>query len=174
MYAVPVMVYAMAPVALLMLADPWDEVTKRAAPLAAALVATGIITGLLYAPVVARSGLAAITSNPFVTPMSLGTVPGEVASRFIEMSMIWRGDGSGLFVAFLFAGTVLSVFTVEKRGGDRMQLLALAGIAVLLGAGFLQRRVDDCVRMRGGGAMGGAEAGGRNGADGRADAAGGV
>jgi len=33
------------------------------------------------------------------------------------------------------------VFTVEKRGGNRMQLLALAGIVVVLAAAFLQRRV---------------------------------
>jgi hypothetical protein len=135
------MVYAIAPVALLMLADRWDEARKRVAPLGVALAAMGIFTGLLYAPVVARSGVAAISANPFVTPMSLGAVPGELASRFSEISMMWRGDGSGLFVAFLCVGTALSLYTVEKRAGDRMQLLALAGIAVVLAAGFLQRRV---------------------------------
>ena len=141
LYAVPIMVYAIAPLALLLLADPCTEARKRVAPLGVAMVAMGIATAALYAPVVAKSGLAAITTNPFVTPMGLGTVPGEMAARFAEMATTWTGSGSGLFVAFLCVGTVASVFTVEKRGGNRMQLLALAGIAVLLAAGFLQRRV---------------------------------
>jgi hypothetical protein len=141
LYAVPIMIYAIAPLALLLLADPWSKARKRAGALGVALAAIGILTALLYWPVVAKSGLASITSNPFVTPMELGMVPGEMAARLAEMATMWTGSGSRLFVVFLCLGTVVSVFAVEKRGGNRMQLLAVAGIAVVLAAGFLQRRV---------------------------------
>ncbi len=141
LYAVPVMMYAIASTVLLLLADRWAEVKRRLFPLILALLAMAIATALLYAPVISRSGVSALVANPFVIPEGIGTIPAELAARCKDVAMTWGENASGLFVPFLCAGTLLCVFAVIWGGGDRFLLLAPAGIAVAVAAAFAQRRV---------------------------------
>ncbi len=141
LFAIPIMIFAIAPPVLLLAAGHWAEVKGRLAPLALALLATGVITALLYAPVIAKSGAAAIVANPFVVPLGIGTIPGELAARCREAAAMWCGNASSLFLPFLCVGMLLCVFAVIWGRGDRFQLLGLAGIAVAMAAAFAQRRV---------------------------------
>lgn len=141
LYAIPVMMYAIGPLVLLLLADRWPEARKRLGPMIVALVAMGILTALLYAPVVAKSGLASITANPFVAPMKIGAIPGEVAAAFKDTAAVWTGPGSELFVPFLCVGTLLCIVAVAWGGANILLLLPLAAIGVAVAGAFAQRHV---------------------------------
>ncbi len=141
LYAIPVMVYSIVPLALLLLADSRAVVRQRITSLAISLGTIGLIALLLYLPLIRESGLASITANPYVTPEALPLVWKDLAGRFAEVTTMWRGNGSMLFVPFLCAGTLLCVYAGARREGNRALLLGALAIAAVLALAFVQRRV---------------------------------
>ena len=141
LYSVPTMLLAILPLTLLLLADRWAEVKQRLLPLSLSLLSTAVITVLLYEPVIATSGLAAITANPYVSPETLGTIPAEMSTRLGELAAMWGASAPAFFLPFLCLGTCLCAVAAAMRGSNRALLLSLLAIAVAIAMAFLQRRV---------------------------------
>jgi 4-amino-4-deoxy-L-arabinose transferase-like glycosyltransferase len=140
MFAVPTMMLAIVPLALMLLVDSWAEVRKRIVPLGVALVSMVLLTALFYAPVISRSGLAAITGNSFVAPMPVATIPSALDAAFAHTGADWTGRGTLIFFEFLILGSAVAL-SVAIKPAYRMQALAIAGVLLAVAAAFAQRRV---------------------------------
>lgn len=89
------------PTMLLGVGIPWlwllfaaekDQRAPMALKLTLATVATALLTLLLYAPVIIRSGLDSLTSNSYVTPMAISGLPHAVYTTGTRTTACWTGS----------------------------------------------------------------------------------
>jgi hypothetical protein len=117
--------------------------TRRLAPserrpfvarLAMSSGATVVLTALLYAPVIAASGLHAVTSNEFVAPKPIGTFLSSVPHGIHTTWSTWNRDLPPPFAWFLAAACVAGMARRTHAGTLGPLPVALAWSAVIITA----------------------------------------
>ena len=95
LYAVPVMIYPLGGILLWILVSGW---IRGRAPkplltrLGATVLATTILTLVLYAPVYAASGVRSVTANEFVEPRTFGTLLDLFPDHVADTVETWTRD----------------------------------------------------------------------------------
>jgi hypothetical protein len=140
-YTVPAMLYPFGATILWLLAMKWLQDHRPydfLKDLAKSLALTGVLTLVLYAPVVVVSGLSAITSNQWVQPMDwhsfLAYLPGS-ARTTLKMWVI--GLPLPVWIGLLAAG--LSTLLFRKYSENWLLLLLVAAAVWVVPLAFAQR-----------------------------------
>lgn len=125
-YAVPTMLYGVA------IAAAWLAIDHRIAArhLVASGLVLGLVTVLLYLPVIVISGPDKLAANRFVVPLPLAELPGELAHSLGSTWGFWNRDVPFVLAALLVVGFGITVFS-ELRD-RRMPLGLLAALVCLL------------------------------------------
>jgi hypothetical protein len=134
-YTVPVMLYGFGAVVLWLTIMLWSHertvIVRRLVP---AIVASGALTLLLYAPIVASSGLDALVANEFVQSLSWSAFWSELPDSLARVARQWHRDVPWP-LALVLAGAFAAA-TVFHRRVSRVPfppaLAALAWIAFAL------------------------------------------
>jgi hypothetical protein len=110
-YTVPIMVYAVGGVVVwlgisLLIAREIGVLLRRLLP---SLLVAGILSCVLYAPVVAASGLDALVRNEFVVSLPWRTFANELPDSLVSVATAWHRDVPAPLAAVLAAGFVLAV-----------------------------------------------------------------
>lgn len=109
LYAVPTMLYGVGGVFLYLLLRRF-EVQK----VLLAGVCTGVLTLVLYAPVVATVGLSAVTSNKWVLPVARNLWASEFTRELISLWIYWNLDLPKFLCVLIGLGIVAGV-VLEPR-----------------------------------------------------------
>jgi hypothetical protein len=126
-YAVPTMLYGVAVVAV------WLLIDRRLAPrhlLASGLV-LGLLTVVLYLPVLLISGPDKLAVNRFVVPLTFAELPGELTHSLVSTWSFWNRDVPLLLAALLVFGFCVTVFSEIRSRRVPLGLLA-AAVCLLL------------------------------------------
>jgi hypothetical protein len=101
------------------------------APLGLACLATALLTALLYAPVMAHSGVGAITGNQYVAPEPLAALKGELPEFLKRVSAETSGGVPGIACAVIAIGGLVAL---ARRDPSRAALfpITVAWSAALL------------------------------------------
>lgn len=109
-YTVPVMLYAFGTVVGWLALELWMHerrlVLRRLLP---SVVVTLALTGLLYAPIVASSGLSALVSNEFVVALPWSTFTAELPDSLRTIGTQWHRDIPLPLALVLGAGFVTAI-----------------------------------------------------------------
>ncbi len=147
-FAVPVMLYAFGGI-LLWLAVSWllagrsrRELWRR---LALCVGATGILTGLLYAPILVASGPTSLASNEFVDSRTWGAFVDGVPDHAADTAKVWVRDLPA--VAGILLGLVLLGSLVLTPRLSRFPFPPLAGLAAWAIPVVLAQRVVPYTRV---------------------------
>jgi hypothetical protein len=131
-YAVPTMLYGVAVVAA------WLLIDRRIAPrhlLAGGLV-LGLVTALLYVPVILISGPDKLAANRFVVPLASAELLSELSHSFVTTWAFWNRDVPWLLTALLVLGFCITV-VIELR--QRRVPLGILTLSVCLLLVVIQR-----------------------------------
>jgi hypothetical protein len=149
-YTVPVMAYSAGVVVLwmLLLANTGDATIgsrKLFVRLMLACFGGMVITVLLYVPVIVANGIGALTSNRFVTPLSLGQfvtgLPDSLGATWLQ----WTRDIPLAMTAVLVVGFTVS--TLLHRKIARQSWRIVLPTVVWIGALLLFQRVVPFIRV---------------------------
>jgi hypothetical protein len=114
-FTVPVMLYAFGTVVGWLAIELWTDdrrlVLRRLLP---SMVATLVLTGLLYAPIVASSGLNTLVSNEFVVPLPWSTFTTELPDSLVTIGRQWHRDVP-LVLALTLAVGFLTAMVFHRR-----------------------------------------------------------
>jgi Dolichyl-phosphate-mannose-protein mannosyltransferase len=109
-YIVPVMLYAFGAVVVWLTISLWPDdralIVRRLAP---SIVVTGLLSLLLYAPILASSGLDALVGNEFVESLSWRTFTSRAPDSLVDVAQQWHRDAPLPLVLLLLAGFVIAV-----------------------------------------------------------------
>jgi hypothetical protein len=135
-YTIPVMLYPAGVVCLWLLMERWRrqgiEGLRRLIPrMTAALVLTGVLTLLVYAPVLLRSGPESLVGNPYVTPHTWSRVAIDI--RWI-LGVMRQVHGLGIPRSVIVIFAVLGVLPLFVKGPERGRLVTLLIALVLWSA----------------------------------------
>ena len=111
-YTVPTMLYAFGTVVLWLVLTILIERSHRSllkTRLVPALVAAGVLTFVLYVPVLAASGVHALFDNEFVAPRSFSYVAHHLPSSVGTLASRWNRDVPLVIAAILAAGFLVGV-----------------------------------------------------------------
>jgi len=127
-YAVPTMLYGVA------IAAAWLLIARRIPPphLAAAALVLGLLTVLLYLPVLIISGPDKLATNRFVVPLVLAELPSELARSLASTWAFWNRDAPLPLAALLLFGFCATVFFELRRRNVPLGLLAVAVCLLLV------------------------------------------
>jgi hypothetical protein len=89
------------------------------------VVLTGILTTLLYSPILKYSGVDALFHNSFVKPLSMAEFSDLLPGRIVETWQIWQ-NGAGLLLWLLFIGFLISL--ILYRSSNNHGIPAQAGL----------------------------------------------
>lgn len=110
LWAIPVMLYPLGTVVIWFILNALLEGRSRdLRRLWIALTITGIATAALYAPVITREGLAAITRNRFVAPMGWYAFLGELPRTLREALSSWSLGVPPVFSVLLLAAAAVAL-----------------------------------------------------------------
>lgn len=143
LHAVPIMLYPLGGVFLWLLLSrvaegrPLGAFPRR---LAGCALATAMLTGILYAPVLAASGVRSVTSNEFVEPRSWSAFLDLLPEHFRDTLEAWNRDLPLIVTALLATGVVASLVLTPRLSRFPIPPL-LAIIAWALPVLVLQRVV---------------------------------
>jgi dolichyl-phosphate-mannose-protein mannosyltransferase len=147
-FAVPVMLYAFGGI-LVWLAVSWlltgrdrRELWRR---LALCIGATGILTGLLYAPILVASGPTSLASNEFVESRTWSAFVDGVPDHLSDTARVWVRDLPA--AAGILLGLVLLVSLVLTPRLSRFPFPPLAGLAAWAIPVVLAQRVVPYTRV---------------------------
>lgn len=143
MFTVPIMVYPLGLFALVLLLQAfWGPDRSLSRPtairLTVALLAWLALTALAYGPVIATSGLWAITGNRFVTPQPMGEVLAGLWPMAGETLGHWTRDTSWAWRILVLAGVLTSAGLGLARRAF-FWLVPLLALALLTVAALAQR-----------------------------------
>ena len=127
-YAVPTMLYGVV------VAAAWLLFSRRIAArhlLASGLV-LGLLTVLLYLPVIVVSGPDKLAANRFVVPLALADLPGELAHSVAATWGFWNRDIPWPLAALLVFGFVVTTLDELRLRRVPLGLLAFAACLVLV------------------------------------------
>ncbi|HEY2596153.1 MAG TPA: glycosyltransferase family 39 protein [Chloroflexota bacterium] len=127
-YAVPTMLYGVAVVAA------WLLVDRHLAPryLVASGLILGLVTTVLYLPVIVISGPDKLAANRFVVPLAVADLPAELGHSLVSTWAFWNRDVPWLFAALLVFGFCVTVVTEIRQRRVPLALLALVVCLVLV------------------------------------------
>jgi hypothetical protein len=147
-YAIPIMLYPYGGVLLwlFLTSRPWrgrPAARVRVDRLIVAALVTVLLVGLLYAPVLLKSGLSSVVANRFVRPLPLDTVLRGLPA---SLAAAWRQWNLGLPSPLGWGGLVLAVTSAIwfARSGDRQGTAAGLFVTVVawsLAVALVQRVV---------------------------------
>jgi hypothetical protein len=125
-YAVPTMLYGVA------IAAAWLAIDHRLATrhLVASGLLLGLVTLLLYLPVVIISGPDKLAANRFVVPLPLAELPGALVHSFVSTWGFWNRDVPLVLAALLLLGFCITI--VAELRDRRVPLGLLAALVCLL------------------------------------------
>jgi 4-amino-4-deoxy-L-arabinose transferase-like glycosyltransferase len=145
LYTVPTAIYAIATVSVWLVLEVWAGDLRVPARrfvlrLAGAVVATGLLTALLYAPVLIRTDPATLlATSPVValkvTPMSFDAFLAGNATRTAEVWRRWASDLTTWLQALWLVGIAAALVWHRRLGRTRVPLVAgslLGGIPILV------------------------------------------
>ncbi len=127
-YAVPTMLYGVAVVAV------WLLIDRRLTPrhlLASGLI-LGLVTVVLYLPVIVISGPDKLAANRFVVPLTFAELPGELSHSLLSTWAFWNRDVPWLVAALLLFGFCATVLNELRERRVPLGLLALGVCFVLV------------------------------------------
>jgi hypothetical protein len=142
-YTTPTMLFFFGGLVLWMLlsalaGDTWASKGRSVVELALAVAFTALLTFLLYLPVVRNSGISSLTSNQWVTSLSLIKFSKDVPSSMWSYWTSW-GRGLTLFVAIpLAAGFLLSVIFNRRISRRKVNLTLVVLLWCLAVMGVLR------------------------------------
>lgn len=98
LYTVPVMLYPIAVVAVWFSLDAWQRPDRgrRLLFLAATCLSSAIAAGALYLPIIRTAGLAALTGNKFVAPISWSAFARGLPHFIVDVATTWAEPAPGL------------------------------------------------------------------------------
>lgn len=99
---------------------------SRLAHLALALGGAAVLTALCYAPVIANSGVAAVTQNEFVTPSSWPRFVAELATMLGETLFYWRLTTPVVFAWVLAGGAMVGLIYHRRLSREPVGLFQSA------------------------------------------------
>lgn len=141
LYAVPTMLESVLLMSALMLAAGGrGKAMKLGSRLALVLFLIGLVTAILYIPVIRESGLKALVANRWVTPAPLRSLPGALSGFFADLGDDWGRDVSWITLGLLVTGAAGSVAGAVLRR-NVFWSLPVVSIAFVVLFMILQRRV---------------------------------
>lgn len=144
LYTVPTGIYALAAVAAWLLLEAWAGglavgARRFVLRLAGAVVATGLLTALLYAPILVRTDAGTLlATSPIlalkVTPLSFGQFLAGNAAKVGELWHRWASDLTAWLQALWLAGLATALVLHRRVGRTRVPFIAafLLGCAPIL------------------------------------------
>ena len=144
-YTIPIFLYPMAGISLWVLAsyltdpDSWNKKSKRIWNLLASCALAGILTVILYSPVIFfGTGVGSIISNEMVEPRDWNTFTINMARRAPKTWSDWMSNIAPFAQYLLMGGFFLSLVFYKKASRQRLPLQLLMVIAII-GLLVLQR-----------------------------------
>ena len=136
-YTIPIFLYPMAGISLWVIAtylfrkEPWQEKVRKVCVFLGACVLAGILTLLLYSPVIIfGSGLSSIIGNEIVKSLSWSTFVENLDPRLLKAWNKWMiGISPTLEYAFL-GGFLISVLLYRKVSNQKLPLPVFLALAV--------------------------------------------
>lgn len=113
---------------------------KLGARLALVLFLVGLVTAILYVPVIRENGLKALVANRWVTPQPLRTLPGALSGFFAELGDDWGRDVSRVALVLIVTGAAGSLAGAVLRR-NVFWSIPVVSIAFIVLFMILQRRV---------------------------------
>ncbi len=114
-FTVPVMLYAYGTVVGWLAIEVWTRerrlLLRRLLP---SVVVTLVLTGLLYAPIIASSGLSALVSNEFVVALPWSTFSAELPDSLMTIGRQWHRDVP-LPLALVLGGGFVTAIVFHRR-----------------------------------------------------------
>jgi hypothetical protein len=114
-FTVPVMLYAFGTVVGWLAIEAWTQerrlLLRRLFP---TVVVTLVLTGVLYAPTIASSGLSALVSNEFVVALPWSTFTDELPDSLMTVGRQWHRDVP-LPLALVLGGGFLAAIIGHRR-----------------------------------------------------------
>ena len=132
---VPVMLYAFAGVVAWLAAELWRErrdlLARRLVP---AVLATSVLTVVLYSPILATSGLGALVSNEFVRSLPWNTFPSELRDSLASLFDMWHRDIPLVLQVLLVVSFVVAIVLHGRIGRTAVPpaVPIMAAIGILL------------------------------------------
>ncbi|MGH3111022.1 MAG: glycosyltransferase family 39 protein [Gaiellaceae bacterium] len=140
-YTVPVMLYAFGAVVVWLALSLWPRdralITRRLLP---SVLTTAVLTLLVYAPVVASSGIDALVANEFVQSLSWSTFTSELPDSLAALAEQWHRDVP-LPIALVLAAGFLTAIAFHRRLSPFAISPALAALAWVAPVLVIQRVV---------------------------------
>jgi hypothetical protein len=140
-YTVPVMLYGFGAVVVWLGLSLWrggrSLIARRLLP---SVLATAVLSALLYAPIVAASGLDALVSNEFVKSLSWGTFTTALPDSLAAVGKQWHRD-IPLPLALVLGAAFLTAMVFHRRVSRFALSPALAAIAWIAPVVVAQRVV---------------------------------
>jgi hypothetical protein len=140
-YTIPIFLYPMAGVSLWVLVThltapmPWKERSARARDFLLACLAGGLLTLLLYSPVIFfGTGIRSITSNEIVESRAWSVFSENLQPRITRTWESWTAGFSQALKNLLIGGFLLSLFFYRKASNQRLplQVFLVVAVAVVL------------------------------------------
>ena len=141
-FTVPVMLYAFGTVVVWLALSLWRDgdtglLTRRLLP---AVLATGVLTALLYLPLVAASGVDSLLRNEFVESLSWRTFTDELPDSVVSVAEGWHRD-LPLPLAVALAAAFAAGLVFHRRVARVAVPPALAAVASIAPLLLVQRVV---------------------------------
>jgi 4-amino-4-deoxy-L-arabinose transferase-like glycosyltransferase len=140
-YTIPIFLYPMAGISLWILAtylignEPWKVKSQKIGVFLAICASAGILTLLLYSPVIFfGTGAGSIISNEFVEPSSWKTFQENIGRRTLKTWQDWMLNIHPVLQYVLLGGFLLSLFFYKRASKQKLplQLMMMLAIIVLL------------------------------------------
>jgi hypothetical protein len=140
-YTIPIFLYPMAGISLWILityltsSESWKSKQRKVLIFIAVCVAAGMLTLLLYSPVILfGTGLDSITNNEIVEPRDWGTFVENLRPRAVRTWESWMVNIASPLQYLLLGGFLVSLFFYRKASNQRvpLQIFMLLSILILL------------------------------------------
>ena len=129
-WTVPVMLYPAGGLALWFAFAAWRGKTSGGrsdiGPLAFTLLASLVLTALLYAPIMAENGVTALTSNSFVRPSDWATFMSELGPGARDVLLLWTLGVPRVVGVLLAALAAYGLFARQSSDGRLSMALPMA------------------------------------------------
>jgi 4-amino-4-deoxy-L-arabinose transferase-like glycosyltransferase len=130
LYTIPTMLYGVVSmavwIALSSVGIKAEELVRRLRRLTIAVVFAGILTCLLYLPVLLASGPSALLSNRYVRPISLSYVLAQLPGEISQTWRAWTADVPSVLTLLLGASFLVAILCHRRISTCRVPPVAAA------------------------------------------------
>ncbi|HEX6269790.1 MAG TPA: glycosyltransferase family 39 protein [Anaerolineales bacterium] len=138
-YTIPIFLYPMAGICLwvvttyLVAEEPWQAKTRRLAVFAGACIASGVLTLILYSPVIIfGTGLSSLISNEIVASLDWSTFVANLDPRITQAWRKWMVRVEPTTQDLLSGGFLLSLLFYRRVSNQKLPLQIFLALAVLI------------------------------------------